>query len=254
MSDIFQHIAKGQALIVAFALVGALMGLSSLLSSRLTRGRVHASAFAIMIGLALAYVGGRVTHGHKGFADVLPFGGLVLLGGAMLRDFAVAATAFEVDVGEAWRAGAIAFIAVGFGTAIPFVVGASVAYAFGFRDAVSLATIGAGANAYIIGTATGTALGASSPVIALSIATGVLKAVFVMVGTPFVARATGLDNPRSAMIYGGVMGSVSGVTAGLAATDRRLIPYGALTATFHTGLGCLLCPSAFFLLLRLVVR
>ena len=54
-----------------------------------------------------------------------------------------------------------------------------------------MTTIGAGANAYIIGTATGTALGASSPVIALSIATGVLKAVFVMVVTPFVARAVG---------------------------------------------------------------
>lgn len=250
MSGIFEHIARHEALIVAFALVGALMGLASLLSSRLTRGRVHASAFAIVIGLVLAYVGGIATGGHKGLADVVPFGGLILLGGAMLRDFAVAATAFDVDVAEAWRAGAIAFVAVGFGTAIPFVVGAGVAWSLGFHDAVSLATIGAGANAYIIGTATGTALGASSPVIALSIATGVLKAVLVMVGTPFVARFVGLDNPRAAMIYGGVMGTVSGVTAGLAATDRKLIPYGALTSTFHTGLGCLLCPSAFFLALR----
>ena len=253
MSDIVQHMAHGEALIVAFALVGALVGIASLLSRHLTHGRVHASAFAIVIGLVLAWIGGRVSHGHRGLGDVVPFGGLVLLGGAMLRDFAVAATAFEVDVGEAWRAGAIAFVAVGFGTAIPFAVGASVAYAFGFHDAVTLATIGAGANAYIIGTATGTALGASSPVIALSIATGVLKAVFVMVGTPLVARTIGLDNPRAAMIYGGVMGSVSGVTAGLAATDRKLIPYGALTSTFHTGLGCLLCPSLFFLLLRAVV-
>jgi len=251
LSDIVRHIAKGEALIIAFALVGALMGLASLLSHRLTNGRVHASAFAIMIGLVLAYVGGLLTRGHNGLADVLPFGGLVLLGGAMLRDFAVASTAFEVDVAEAWRAGAIAFVAVAFGTAIPFAVGAACAWGFGYRDAVSLATIGAGANAYIIGTATGTALGAPSPVIALSIATGVLKAVFVMVGTPFVARSIGLDNPRAAMIYGGVMGSVSGVTAGLAATDRRLIPYGALTSTFHTGLGCLLCPSVFFLLVRL---
>lgn len=250
MSDIIRHMAKGEALIVAFALVGALMALASLLSDHLTRGRIHASAFAIVIGLALAWMGGRLTGGHKGLGDVVPFSGLILLGGAMLRDFAVAATAFEVDVGEAWRAGAIAIVAVAFGTAIPFVVGAGIAYAFGLHDAVTLATIGAGANAYIIGTATGTALGATSPVIALSIATGVLKAVLVMICTPLVARAIGLDNPRAAMIYGGVMGSVSGVTAGLAATDRRLIPYGALTSTFHTGLGCLLCPSLFFLLLR----
>ncbi len=34
------------------------------------------------------------------------------------------------------------------------------------------------------------------------------------------------------------------MSAGLAATDRRLVPYGALIATFHTGVGCLLGPSA----------
>ncbi len=254
MSEIFAHMAKSEALIVAFALVGMLMLVASGMSQGLTRGRIHPSAFAIMLGLALAYLGGRITHGHHGIADVVPFAGILLLGGAMLRDFAVVSTAFEVDVGEAWRAGAIAFVAVAIGTAIPFAVGAACAWSFGYTDAVSLTTIGAGANAYIIGTATGTALGAASPVIALSIATGVLKAVFVMVGTPFVARAIGLDNPRAAMIYGGVMGSVSGVTAGLAATDRRLIPYGALTSTFHTGLGCLLCPSLFFLIVRAFVH
>ena len=241
---------KGQALLFAFAIIGVLMGFAHVLSHYLTRGRIHASAFAITLGLILAYVGGTVTGGHKGLADVVPFAGLGLLGGAMLRDFAVVSTAFEVDVGEAWRAGAVAFLAVAMGTIFPFVIGVGVAYAFGYRDAVSMTTIGAGANAYIIATATGTALGAASPVIALTIATGVLKAVFVMVGTPFVARIIGLDNPRAAMIYGGVMGSVSGVTAGLAATDRRLIPYGALTSTFHTGLGCLVCPSLFFLTVR----
>lgn len=251
MADTLRHVAGSEALIVAFALVGALMLLASLMSRVVSRGRIHASAFAIVLGLALAYGGGLLSHGHRGIADVVPFSGVVLLGGAMLRDFAVVSTAFEVDVGEAWRAGAVAFAAVACGTTIPFVVGAACAWGFGYRDAVSMTTIGAGANAYIIGTATGTALGAASPVIALSIATGVLKAVLVMVVTPFVARAIGLDNARSAMVYGGVMGSVSGVTAGLAATDERLVPYGALTSTFHTGLGCLLCPSAFFLMVRL---
>ncbi len=97
---------------------------------------------------------------------------------------------------------------------------------------------------------TGAALGATSPVIALSIATGVLKAVLVMIVTPFVARFIGLDNPRSAMAFGGLMGTVSGVSGGLAATDPRLAPYGALTATFHTGLGCLVCPSLLFFVVR----
>jgi malonate transporter MadM subunit len=51
------------------------------------------------------------------------------------------------------------------------------------------------------------------------------------------------------MVYGGLMGTTSGVAAGLAATDPKLVPYGAMTATFFTGLGCLLCPSVFYLIL-----
>ncbi|WP_431164033.1 hypothetical protein [Flagellimonas beolgyonensis] len=39
----------------------------------------------------------------------------------------------------------------------------------------------------------------------------------------------------------------------MAATDARLVPYGALTATFYTGIGCLLCPSVLYLLVRLFV-
>jgi len=135
---------------------------------------------------------------------------------------------------------------------LPFFFGAAVAYAFGYTDAVSVTTIGAGAVTYIVGPVTGSALGASSPVMALSIATGVLKAVIVMIGTPFVARFIGLDSPRAAMAFGGVMGTVSGVTGGLAATDPRLVPYGALTATFHSGLGCLLAPSILYFIVRAI--
>ncbi|WP_353890105.1 hypothetical protein [uncultured Algoriphagus sp.] len=47
------------------------------------------------------------------------------------------------------------------------------------------------------------------------------------------------------------MGTSSGVAAGLAATDPKLVPYGAVTATFYTGVGCLLCPSLFYLILTL---
>jgi malonate transporter MadM subunit len=55
------------------------------------------------------------------------------------------------------------------------------------------------------------------------------------------------------MAFGGMMGTSSGVAAGLAATDPRLVPYGAVTATFYTGLGCLLCPSLFFLILEFFI-
>jgi malonate transporter MadM subunit len=121
---------------------------------------------------------------------------------------------------------------------------------FGYTDAVSITTIGAGAATYIVGPVTGTALGADSEVIALSVAAGLVKSVLVMIGTPFVAKSIGLDNPLSAMIYGGLMGTTSGVAGGLAATDPKLVPYGAMTATFYTGVGCLLAPSLLFMIVR----
>jgi malonate transporter MadM subunit len=172
------------------------------------------------------------------------------MGGAMLRDFAIVATAFEVQATEARKAGMIGVVSLLLGTVLPFIVGATMAHAFGYTDAVSMTTIGAGAVTYIVGPVTGAAIGASSDVIALSIATGLIKAIIVMIGTPLAAGFMGLKTPRSAMIFGGLAGTVSGVSAGLAATDRRLVPYGALIATFHTGVGCLLGPSVLFFATR----
>jgi malonate transporter MadM subunit len=243
-------LAAAQGLIIAFAVVGLVMALSYVLSKRLTFGRIHGSAIAILIGLVLAWIGGTLTGGSKGLADIPLLAGLGVLGGAMLRDFAIVATAFEVDPDKARRAGLLGAISIGLGTIIPFAVGGTAAWALGYRDAVSVTTIGAGAITYIVGPVTGAALGASSAVMALSIATGVLKAILVMVGTPFAAKIMRLNNPRSAMAYGGLMGTVSGVTGGLAATDPALVPYGALTATFHTGIGCLVGPSVLYFLVR----
>jgi malonate transporter MadM subunit len=64
------------------------------------------------------------------------------------------------------------------------------------------------------------------------------------------AKAIGLDNPLPAMIYGGLMGTTSVVAGGLAATDPKLVRYGAMTATFYTGVGCLLAPSLLFMVVR----
>src|SRR5262249_3275620 len=146
--------------------------------------RVHGSAIAIFLGLALAYVGGKMTGGSKGLADLAVFSGIGLMGGSMLRDFAIVATAFEVRVTEARRAGWIGALALLLGTLLPFSVGVAVARIFGYTDAVSLTTIGAGAVTYIVGPVTGSAVGANSEVIALSIATGVCKAILVMISTP----------------------------------------------------------------------
>jgi malonate transporter MadM subunit len=253
MIEVIEKQFTEQGLIAAFALVGAVMLVSYFISQRLTLGRIHGSAIAILIGLILAYVGGTITGKTKGIADIALFSGIGLMGGAMLRDFAIVATAFEVDIIEARKAGLLGVIALAIGTVLPFIIGAVTAVAFGYSDPVSMTTIGAGAITYIVGPVTGAALGASSPVIALSIATGVFKAVLVMIGTPFVAKFVGLDNPRSAMAFGGLMGTVSGVTGGLAATDPKLVPYGALTATFHTGIGCLLAPSVFYFAVRAIM-
>ena len=244
------HALIANGLLTAFAVVGLILWFSNAVSKYLTFGRIHGSAIGILIGLGLALWAGLVTGGERGLADLPMLAGIGLMGGAMLRDFAIVATAFEVDVAQVRRAGAIGAIAIGLGTLLPFLVGVAAAFVFGYRDAVSLTTIGAGAITYIVGPVTGAALGASSAVMALSIATGVLKAILVMIGTPLVAGPIGLNNPRSAMVFGGLMGTVSGVSGGLAATDRRLVPYGSLTATFHTGVGCLVAPSILYLAVR----
>lgn len=253
MLEILQKAAAQNGLVTAFAIVGVIVLLSGELSRRLTFGRVHGSAIAIVIGLGLAYWGGIQTGGHKGLADMSLFGGIGLMGGAMLRDFAIVATAFEVQATEARKAGLIGVVALLLGTLLPFIVGASIAYAFGYSDAVSMTTIGAGAVTYIVGPVTGAAIGAKPDVMALSIAAGLIKAIMVMVGTPIAARFLRLKTPRSAMVFGGLAGTVSGVSAGLAATDRKLVPYGALVATFHTGLGCLLGPSVLFFATKAIV-
>jgi malonate transporter MadM subunit len=252
MLDMFEHAIVDNQLVAAFALVGIIVWVSNFLAHHVTRGRVHGSAIAVLAGLALAYWGGLITGKTKGLADLTLFGGLALMGGAMMRDFCIVATASEVHVDEARKAGWLGFIGLFLGTVLPFIVGVAVAMAFGYTDPVALTTIGAGAVTYIVGPVTGAAIGATSDVIALSIATGVVKAILVMVFTPFLAGFMKLDNPQAAMVFGGLAGTVSGVSAGLAATDRRLVPYGALVATFHTGLGCLMGPSVLFLAVQAI--
>lgn len=241
-------------LVTAFAVIGITVWLSYVVSKHLTRGRIHGSAIAIFVGLVLAYFGGKITGGSKGIADVPSLAGIGLMGGAMLRDLAIVATAFGVRMEEFRKTGASGVISLFAGVFLSFFIGACVAYAFGYRDAVSMTTIGAGAATYIVGPVTGGALGAGSDVMALSVAAGLVKSILVMICTPFIARFIGLDNPRSALIFGGLMGTTSGVAGGLAATDPKLVPYGAMTATFYTGIGCLLGPSLIFLVIRLIVE
>ena len=96
-ADLIEKVWYHNGLVTAFAFVGVIMWVSVVLSKRLTFGRIHGSAIAIVIGLVLAWVGGTMTGGQKGLADLTLLSGIGLMGGAMLRDFAIVATAFDVQ-------------------------------------------------------------------------------------------------------------------------------------------------------------
>ena len=241
-------------IITAFLFVGLVTAFSYWVSNNITNGKIHGSAIAITFGLILAYIGGYISEGNKGLADISIFTGVGILGGAMFRDFAIVATAFGVDLKHLKNAGMIGAISIIFGVILSFIIGAMVALIFGYDDAVSITTIGAGAATYIVGPVTGSALSADSDVIALSVAVGLIKSILVMILTPFIAPYIKLNNAESAMIFGGLMGTTSGVAGGLAATDPELVPYGAMTATFYTGVGCLLAPSILFLIVNALIH
>lgn len=251
--DTMVTVLTRNGLVVAFMVIGIAVWLSYVISNRFTRGRIHGSAIAILLGLVAAYIAGKFTGGSRGVADVTVLAGIGIMGGGMMRDFGIVSTAFGVHLSELKRAGLVGIISIFAGVTVSFIVGAVVAVLFGYTDAESITTIGAGAVTYIVGPVTGTAIGASSEVIALSVAAGVVKSILVMIGTPMVARYIGLNNPQSAMVFGGLMGTTSGVAGGLAATDPRLVPYGAMTATFYTGIGCLLGPSILYFIVRALV-
>ena len=240
------NILDKNGLIFAFLVVGVIMYLSFLVGKKVTNNKIPAAAIAISFGLFIAYFG----KGEKGIASIPAFSGMALLGGSMLRDFSIVSTAMGASFSEIKKAGLAGVISIVLGIVIAFFVGGVIAYFMGFTDAKSLTTIGAGACTFIVGPVTGAAVGASSEVIAISIAIGVIKSVFVTIATPIIASKIQLNNPHTAMVYGGMLSTTSGVSAGLAATDMRLVPYGALTATFSTGMGCLLCPSILYYIVQ----
>jgi len=169
-------------------------------------------------GAAIAISAGLIIAyfgGDKGISNIPLFSGMAILGGNMLRDFSIVSTAMGASISQIKKAGWIGFFSLLIGIGAAFFSGALLAYVMGYHDIKSVVTIGAGACTFIV-----------SPVTA---------------------------NPKTAMIYGGVIGTTSGVAAGLAATDPKLVPYGALTATFYTGLACLLCPSVLYYLIDLMI-
>ena len=107
MMDAIIAVLSKNALVTALAVTGLMMFVSHLLSKYLTKGKLQSSAIAITLGLVVAYFAGVYTQGTKGVSDIAIFSGFALLGGAMIRDLAIASTAFEVDVKEVKKAGKI---------------------------------------------------------------------------------------------------------------------------------------------------
>lgn len=252
MLDIAFKLFTKNGMVASFMMLGLITYIAYRIEN-LTKDRIHGSAIAIFLGLVLAYFGGIMTGGTKGIADIPVFAGMGLVGGAMFRDFAIVSTAFGADLREIKKIGWRGVVSLLLGEFICLIAGIAIAYPMGYTSAVDLVTIGAGIATFVVGPVTGAALGASSEVIAISIAAGVVKSVLVMLVTPFVAKPLGIDNPQSAMVFGGVMGTTSGTAAGMAAVNPKLVPYAAMTATFYTGLGCLLFPSLFYFMVHVFI-
>jgi hypothetical protein len=64
--ETLQHILTKYSLVTAFAVIGLTVWMSYLLSEHLTRGRLHGSAIAILLGLLLAWIGGVSTGRKRG--------------------------------------------------------------------------------------------------------------------------------------------------------------------------------------------
>lgn len=233
-------------LVTAFLVVGLVMAAAKLVAKYGMRGHIHPSAVAIVAGLIIAYVGGVVSGGNKGVADIAVFSGVGVLGGSMFRDFTIISTSFGADLNEFKQCGKAGVIALLSGVTIFFVIGVGIALAFGYRNPEEITVIAAGTVSFIVGPVTASSMGVTSEVVAIAIAAGVIKSITIMIATPFAAKFIGLNTPKAAMVYGAMMGSTSGISAGLAATDERLVPYGAMMATFYLGLGCLLCPTLLY--------
>ena len=186
------------SLVTAFAFVGLVVWVSYAISKRLTKGRMHGSAIAILMGLLLAYVGGTATGGTKGIADIECLAGIGVMGGAMLRDLAIVGHGVRRATGmSSQRLGRVVSSSLLAGVLVSFFVGAAVAYAFGYRDAVSNDHHRRRcSDVHRRSGGQGPHLEASSEVIALSVAAGLMKSILVMTLTPLVAKWIGLDNPR----------------------------------------------------------
>ncbi|MGQ9845752.1 MAG: malonate transporter subunit MadM [Caldisericia bacterium] len=250
--NIVKDLLTKNGLIWAFLVVGVIYIVATYLNKYLFRGKLNNFTIAMIIAMAISAIASAYTGKTKGLADIPVFAGVGLLGGSMLRDYAIVATAYGAKWEEIKKGGIMAIVSLFIGVIGSFIIGVVIALLFGMKDAKDLTTVGAGACTFIVGPVTGESIGASSEAIALSVAAGVVKSVLAMILIPTLGKVLKINTPQAAMVTGGLVGTTSGTVAGLTALDPALVPYGAMTATFYTGLGCLLAPSILYIIVRAI--
>lgn len=93
--------------IFSFLLVGVMMLITDFLSKRVIKNKIPGVALAIVLGLILAAFGGE-----KGIANIPIFAGMAILGGSMMRDFAIVSTSLGASFEEIKKAGWVAFFSL----------------------------------------------------------------------------------------------------------------------------------------------
>lgn len=93
--------------VLSFLLVGIMMFITQFISDNILKNKIPGVALAIALGLILASFGGKA-----GIADIPLFSGMALLGGSMLRDFAIVSTAFGASMQEIKKAGWVGVISL----------------------------------------------------------------------------------------------------------------------------------------------
>lgn len=97
MWPIIENALEHNDLVTAFAVVGAYHVVVGCTIIEIPHLRAGCTARPSPLSSAWCWPGGTVTGGQKGLADMALFSGIGLMGRAMLRDFAIVATAFEVQ-------------------------------------------------------------------------------------------------------------------------------------------------------------
>jgi Malonate/sodium symporter MadM subunit. len=175
MDKLLELIEKN-GLIFGFVVIGFVFIIGDFLSKNLFRSKVPGSAVSIFLGLVLGYLGGLWSDGEKGISDLSLFAGVGILGGSMFRDFTIVATALGANLELIRKAGWLGLVSLLMGIVFVFFPGGWTCLC---RGVFGMLPVCAPLVQVLVPTSSVRSLvllvGASSEVIALSIAIGVSK-------------------------------------------------------------------------------